>query len=62
MCCATLAVVQRDAPSLDVLRELAAHQGVDPSGEDLEAVAGFLRVLLPQLRDLEALVSPEAEP
>jgi hypothetical protein len=54
--------VPRDAPSLDVLRELAAQQGVEPSDEDLEAAAGFLRVLLPQLRRLEELVPAEAEP
>ena len=50
------------APSLELLRGLAAQQGVEPSDEDLEAAAGFLRVLLAQLRDLEALIPPEVEP
>lgn len=54
--------MQGEASSPDLLRELAAQQGVAPSGEDLEAVAGFLRVLLPELRRLEELVPPEVEP
>ena len=62
MYCARLARVQGDTPSSDLLRELAALQGVAPSDEDLEAVAAFLRVLLPELRGIEALVPPEAEP
>ena len=54
--------MQSDTPSSDLLRELAALQGIAPSDEDLEAVAGFLRVLLPELQGLEELVPPEAEP
>ena len=62
MYCATLAALQGEAPSLDLLRGLAAQQGVTPTDEDLAAAQGFLCVLLPQLRELETLVPPEAEP
>ena len=62
MYCATLAALQDEAPSLALLRELAARQGVTPADDDLAVVQGLLRVLLPQLRELEALVPPEAEP
>jgi hypothetical protein len=50
-----------DAPELEigVLRELAARQGVFPEDADLEAVLGFLRVVLPALEELERLVPPE---
>ena len=33
-----------------------------PSDEDLAAVRGFLEVLLPAFRELEALVPPETVP
>ena len=49
-------------PSVEVLRELAALQGVTPTEADLEAVLGFLRVLLPKLGELERLVPAETEP
>jgi hypothetical protein len=49
-------------PSVEVLRELAAQQGVAPNEADLEAVLRFLRVLLPQLAELEGLVPRETEP
>ena len=49
-------------PSVDVLRELAAQQGVAATDADLEAVLRFLRVLLPQLAELERLLPAEAEP
>ena len=45
-----------DPPSIDQLREAAAGQGVHPTDEDLEAVQGFLRVLLPAFAELEKLV------
>jgi len=42
-----------ESSSERLLRELAARQGVEPTVEDLAAVAAFLEVLLPQLRALE---------
>lgn len=51
-----------DVPSIDTMRELAALQGVHPTQEDLEAVQGFLAVLLPAFRELEQLVPPETVP
>lgn len=49
-------------PSIELLREVAAQQGVHPSDADLEAVQGFLAVLLPALAELERKVSPETVP
>jgi hypothetical protein len=46
-------------PSIELLRALAAEQGVDPSGADLEAVVGFLRVILPGLADIERRLPQE---
>ena len=40
-------------PSLEELRALARAQGVEPTDEDLEGVLGFLRTVLPALRELE---------
>jgi hypothetical protein len=40
-------------PDVDELRALARAQGVDPTDADLEGVLGFLRTVLPALRDLE---------
>ena len=53
-----------DAPELEIgfLRELAARQGVFPEDADLEAVLGFLRVVLPALDELERMVPPEVTP
>jgi len=45
--------------SLDLLRELAAREGVEPTDEDLEAVRGFLDVILPELARLEELLGVE---
>ena len=45
--------------SLDVLRELAARQGVEPADADLEAVLGFLERILPELERLEGELGPE---
>ena len=36
-----------------MLRALARMQGVEPSDEDLEAVAGFLAAILPELPAIE---------
>ncbi len=47
-------------PSLELLRELAARQGVVASDADLEAVLGFLRAILPALEELERALTPEA--
>ena len=60
--CGRFAGVDAREPSVDVLRELAALQGVTPTEADLEAVLGFLRVLLPKLGELELLVPAETEP
>lgn len=54
--------VEAAAPSIELLRELAAAQGVTPTDDDLEAVLGFLRVLLPAFRELERTIPPDAEP
>ena len=40
-------------PSLEELRALARAQGVEPTDADLEGVLGFLRTVLPALRELE---------
>lgn len=49
-------------PSIEQLRALAAQQGVTPTDEDLERVATFLAVLLPDLEGLERLVPPDTVP
>ena len=36
------------------LRAIARLQGVEPTDEDLDAVGGFLAVILPALAELEA--------
>ena len=45
--------------SLRFLRELAAREGVEPADADLEAAAGFLDAILPELTRLEELLEPE---
>jgi hypothetical protein len=45
-----------DSVDLDLLRALCERQGVRPTDEDLEAVKGFLRAILPALEELERLV------
>ena len=40
-------------PTIDQLRALARVQGVEPTDADLEGVLGFLRTVLPALRELE---------
>jgi hypothetical protein len=46
------------APSLDFLRAVAAQQGVSVEDEDLEAVLGFLDVVLPRLAEIEQRLPP----
>ena len=40
-------------PTVDELRALARVQGVEPTDADLDGVLGFLRTVLPALRELE---------
>jgi hypothetical protein len=47
---------------VEFLRALAAKQGIEPSDDDLEAVLGFLDVILPELDRLEAVLEPEETP
>ena len=47
---------------LSLLRQLAEARGVSPSDDDLEAVLGFLNVVLPALDELERLVPPDMAP
>ena len=49
-------------PSLDELRALARLQGVEPTDADLEGVLGFLRTVLPALRELEEATGREIPP
>jgi hypothetical protein len=46
-------------PSIEFLRAAAAQQGVFVEDEDLDAVLGFLSVLLPRLADIEERLPPE---
>jgi len=48
--------------SPELLRRLAARQGVDASDEDLEAVVPFLDAILPELERLEAELELEEAP
>jgi len=48
--------------SLDLLRQLAAWQGVFPTDEDLEAVLPFLEAILPALEELERAIPPGTVP
>lgn len=51
-----------ELPSIDQLRDAAAAQGIHPSDDDLEAVQGFLRVLVPAFAELEQLVPLDMPP
>ncbi len=51
--------MDRPEPDIAFLRELAAVQGVAAEDADLEAVLGFLRLILPALAELERLLPPE---
>jgi hypothetical protein len=49
-------------PSIDFLRSLAAQQNVHPEDADLEAVLGFLRLILPALADIEERLPSDFAP
>jgi hypothetical protein len=49
------------APEIELLRRIAAGQGVYPSDDDLTAVLGFLSTILPALADLEERLPPETQ-
>lgn len=51
-----------ESSSLELLRSIAARQGVFPEDDDLEAVLGFLDAILPALEDLERRIPPETSP
>ncbi len=46
---------------LDLLRAFCERQGVSPEDDDLAAVQGFLRVILPALEKLEGRLADERE-
>jgi len=52
-------VYSPDPSDLDLLRALCEREGVSPADEDLAAVQGFLRAILPALEELERLVPDE---
>ena len=49
-------------PSIELLRSLAAQQNVHPEDADLEAVLGFLRLILPALADIEERLPADFAP
>jgi hypothetical protein len=49
-------------PSLEELRALARLHGVEPTDADLEGVLGFLRTVLPSLRELEEATGRDVPP
>jgi hypothetical protein len=51
-----------EAPSIELLRGLAAQQNVYPEDADLEAVLGFLRLILTALADIEQRLPRDAAP
>jgi hypothetical protein len=55
-------VYSPDPSSLDLLRALCERQGVTPEDADLEAVQGFLRLILPALERLERRIPEEITP
>jgi hypothetical protein len=55
-------VYPHDSLDLDLLRALCERQGVTPEDEDLKAVQGFLRTILPALKELERLVPDDVAP
>lgn len=51
-----------ESSSVDLLRQLAARQGVVPTDEDLEAVLPFLEAIVPALEELDGMIPPDAAP
>lgn len=51
-----------ESSSVDLLRQLAARQGVFPTDEDLEAVLPFLEAIVPALEELDDMIPPDAAP
>jgi hypothetical protein len=49
-------------PSADELRASAAAIGIDLTDDDLERLLGFLRVLLPQIDELQHVVPRDIAP
>ena len=49
-------------PTVEELRALARVQGVEPTDADLEGVLGFLRTVLPALRELEERTRRDVPP
>ena len=47
---------------LELLRRLCERQGISPEDADLEAVRGFLDVILPALEDLERRIPDDVVP
>ena len=45
--------MEEQSNRVELLRRLAARQGIEPSDEDLEAVLVFLDAILPELERLE---------
>ena len=50
-----------ESSRLELLRKVAAGQGVDPTDEDLRAVLGFLDAIEPELARLQELLAPEPD-
>ena len=48
--------------AIPFLRALAERQGVEPTDEDLEAVARFLDGIVPELEELEGLLPDKITP
>jgi hypothetical protein len=49
-------------PTIELLRSVAAQQGVHPEDADLENVLGFLRLILPALADIEERLPSDFAP
>jgi hypothetical protein len=49
-----------DPSDLELLRALCERQGVAPEDDDLRAVQGFLRAILPALEELERRLADES--
>lgn len=51
-----------EPPTITQLRAIAAAQGVVVEKADLVGVLGFLRVILPELQEIEESLPPETAP